>query len=85
MTNSFQRCAGGHWSIKMAMAEGTKCEPAGYTDDYNFRIEHDGQGNGDGRAEGQSSRGSNLGSRASSNGITLVVIFCLWITLGSLC
>lgn len=85
MTNSFQRCAGGHWSIKMAMAEGTKCEPAGYTDDYNFRIEHDGQGNGDGRAEGQSSRGSNLGSRASVSGITIVAISCLWIALGSLC
>ena len=84
MTNSFQRCAGGHWSIKMAMAEGTKCEPAGYTDDYNFRIEHDGQGNGDGRAEGQSSRGSNLDSRASASGITIVVISCLWIALESL-
>ncbi|KAI1031703.1 hypothetical protein LB504_001008 [Fusarium proliferatum] len=75
----------GHWSIKMAMAEGTKCEPAGYTNDYNFRIEHDGQGNGDGRAGGQSSRGSNLGSRASASGITIVVISCLCITVGSLC
>ncbi|KAF4962653.1 hypothetical protein FSARC_9214 [Fusarium sarcochroum] len=89
MTNSFQRCANGQWSVKMAMAEGTKCVPAGYTDDYNFRIEHDGQENGennDGNGDGasQSNGGSSVGSRGSVSVTTVVAMSWLWVVLGFL-
>ncbi|KAH7218604.1 hypothetical protein DER44DRAFT_40525 [Fusarium oxysporum] len=43
MTNSFQRCAGGHWSIKMAMAEGTKCEPRDYYRGYFLFVDCSGK------------------------------------------
>ncbi|KAF5671738.1 hypothetical protein FHETE_3951 [Fusarium heterosporum] len=80
MTNSFQRCAGGQWSIKMAMAEGTKCVPGGYTDDYNFRIERDGERqdeNRDGSNENQSN-GASVGPRSSVGGtISVVVLLCV--------
>jgi hypothetical protein len=46
MTTSWQRCASGVWSLEMAMAQGTRCSPAGLTDD--FHIEHDGSANGSG-------------------------------------
>jgi hypothetical protein len=46
MTTSWQRCASGVWSLEMAMAQGTRCSPAGFTDD--FHIEHDGSSNGNG-------------------------------------
>jgi hypothetical protein len=80
MTNSFQRCAGGHWSMKMAMAEGTKCVPAGYTDDFEFRIERDGQDDDEENRsdENRSNGGSNLGAWNSNSVITVVVVSTLW-------
>ncbi|CAJ0546043.1 Ff.00g095160.m01.CDS01 [Fusarium sp. VM40] len=83
MTNSFQRCAGGHWSMKMAMAEGTKCVPGGYTDDYNFRIERDGDNDDEDRnrsSESQSSDGASLKDSYTVGGAALVVIS--WLVLG---
>ncbi|UZP33402.1 hypothetical protein NXS19_001218 [Fusarium pseudograminearum] len=85
MTNSFQRCAQGHWSMKMNMAEGTKCVPAGYTDDYNFRIEHEGKDddNGDNRSdENRSNSGTSLGAWNSNTVMAVVAISSLWAALG---
>ncbi|PTD12751.1 hypothetical protein FCULG_00003669 [Fusarium culmorum] len=85
MTNSFQRCAQGHWSMKMNMAEGTKCVPAGYTDDYNFRIEHEGKDddNGDNRSdENRSNSGASLGAWTSNIAIAVMAISSLWAALG---
>ncbi|RGP66514.1 extracellular protein [Fusarium longipes] len=87
MTNSFQRCAGGHWSMKMAMAEGTKCVPAGYTDDFNFRIEREGNDD-DGENQRDENRnnngGSSLGTRNSNSVITVAVASSLWVILEAL-
>lgn len=46
MTNSFQRCASGQWSVIMNCAAGTICSPAGLT--IEFRIQHDGTVDGSG-------------------------------------
>ncbi|KAM0240089.1 hypothetical protein ACHAP5_008118 [Fusarium lateritium] len=82
-----KRCAGGHWSMKMAMAEGTKCVPGGYTDDYNFRIERDGDRDDDDddedrdrSSESQSSDGASLKDSYTVGGAALVVIS--WLVLG---
>ncbi|KAF5227578.1 hypothetical protein FAUST_11683 [Fusarium austroamericanum] len=85
MTNSFQRCAQGHWSMKMNMAEGTKCVPAGYTDDYNFRIEHEGKDddNGGNRSdENRSNSGASLEAWTSNIAIAVMAISSLWAALG---
>ncbi|KAL6919814.1 hypothetical protein FSHL1_003792 [Fusarium sambucinum] len=85
MTNSFQRCAEGHWSMKMNMAEGTKCVPAGYTDDFNFRIEHEGNDHDneeDRSDENRSNGGASLGARNSNSLIAIAVISFLWAVLG---
>ncbi|CAG1963175.1 unnamed protein product [Fusarium graminearum] len=85
MTNSFQRCAQGHWSMKMNMAEGTKCVPEGYTDDYNFRIEHEGKDddNGGNRSdENRSNSGASLEAWTSNIAIAVMAISSLWAALG---
>ncbi|KAH7005575.1 hypothetical protein EDB82DRAFT_490612 [Fusarium venenatum] len=85
MTNSFQRCAEGHWSMKMNMAEGTKCVPAGYTDDFNFRIEHEGNDHDnkeDRSDENRSNGGASLGARNSNSITAIAVISSLWAVLG---
>lgn len=46
MTNSWQRCASGKWSVVINCAKGTICIPAGYTKE--FRTQHDGSVNGGG-------------------------------------
>ncbi|RGP64036.1 extracellular protein [Fusarium sporotrichioides] len=84
MTNSFQRCAEGHWSMKMNMAEGTKCVPAGYTDDFNFRIEHEGNGdqNEENRSdENTSNGGASLGVWNSNSGLAVALVSSLWAVL----
>ncbi|KAF4458345.1 hypothetical protein FALBO_14918 [Fusarium albosuccineum] len=88
MTNSFQRCAGGQWSVEMRMAEGTKCTPAGYTDDYNFQIEHDGTVNGQGsddqnsQGNGGGNGGSSVGPKGSVSKITVMAVLGLWVIFG---
>ncbi|KAH7197326.1 uncharacterized protein B0J16DRAFT_327936 [Fusarium flagelliforme] len=81
MTNSFQRCAQGHWSIKMNMAEGTKCTPAGYTDDFNFRIEREGDNDDDENRSDESRSNSASGVKLDSV-VMLVVVSLLWVVLG---
>ncbi|KAB5572582.1 hypothetical protein GE09DRAFT_1282920 [Coniochaeta sp. 2T2.1] len=44
MTNSWQRCAAGRWSVVMQCAAGTVCVPAGLT--YDFKVQFGGQGAG---------------------------------------
>ncbi|KAB5554812.1 hypothetical protein GE09DRAFT_1122464 [Coniochaeta sp. 2T2.1] len=44
MTNSWQRCAAGRWSVVMQCAAGTVCVPAGLTND--FKVQFGGQGAG---------------------------------------
>ncbi|KAG6005404.1 hypothetical protein E4U21_000184 [Claviceps maximensis] len=46
MTNSFQRCASGQWSVVMNCAAGTACSPVGLS--VEFRIQHDGSVDGSG-------------------------------------
>ncbi|PKS11819.1 hypothetical protein jhhlp_001112 [Lomentospora prolificans] len=47
MTDSWQRCADGIWSIEMPCSDGTICSPAGLT--YDFEILHsEDQGDGSG-------------------------------------
>ncbi|KAJ4312226.1 hypothetical protein N0V84_010034 [Fusarium piperis] len=86
MTNSFQRCASGHWSVEMAMSEGTKCTPAGYTDDYNFQIERDGDGQGDDDNDGKSSSagagGQSVGPKRSVDRTTVVIVLGFWAAVG---
>lgn len=41
MTNSWQRCAAGKWSVVMQCAAGTACTPAGLT--YDFKVQFSGQ------------------------------------------
>ncbi|KAI1073880.1 hypothetical protein F5B20DRAFT_565747 [Whalleya microplaca] len=36
ITNTFQRCASGQWSVVMDCADGTICEPAGLTYEYQI-------------------------------------------------
>ncbi|KAM0437796.1 hypothetical protein ACHAPT_002161 [Fusarium lateritium] len=92
MTNSFQRCAGGHWSVEMAMSEGTRCTPAGYTDDYNFQIEHDGTVNGEGNDTDDRDRqtnsggdgGQSVGPKGFVSRTTAVAILGLWAAVGFL-
>ncbi|KAM5355964.1 hypothetical protein ACJ41O_002610 [Fusarium nematophilum] len=85
MTGSFQRCAAGQWSVEMAMADGTRCEPAGYTDDYNFRIEHDGSVNGQGNGDEDGNDGGNRGSSAtptgSVSGMSVIGVLGLWVMI----
>lgn len=40
MSSTWQRCAGGRWSVVMDSAAGTVCRPAGLTSD--FATEHEG-------------------------------------------
>ncbi|KAF4981135.1 hypothetical protein FZEAL_3005 [Fusarium zealandicum] len=88
MTSSFQRCASGQWSVEMSMADGTRCSPGGFTDDFNFRIEHDGSVNGQGDGQGDD-RGNDgdgngcvsVGSRDVVQGTTLMVVFGIWAIL----
>ncbi|RSL48216.1 hypothetical protein CEP54_013041 [Fusarium duplospermum] len=85
MTNSFQRCASGHWSVEMAMSEGTKCTPAGYTDDYNFQIERDGDNDDDDDNDGQSSstsEGQSVGPKTSVSRTMAVAVLGLWAAVG---
>ncbi|KAG8675090.1 hypothetical protein FPOAC2_01134 [Fusarium poae] len=85
MTNSFQRCAEGHWSMKMNMAEGTKCVPAGYTDDFNFRIEHEGNNHDneeDQSDENRSNGRTSPGARNSNSLAVVVIVSSLWTALG---
>lgn len=86
MTNSFQRCAAGHWSVEMAMSEGTKCTPAGYTDDYNFQIERDGDDDDDddeGRqASSAGAGGQSVGLKMSASRETAAVVLGLWAAVG---
>lgn len=86
MTNSFQRCASGHWSVEMAMSEGTKCTPAGYTDDYNFQIERDGDGqdddNDNGGQSSSTSDGQSVGPKSSVSKTMAVAVLGLWATVG---
>lgn len=42
MTNSWQRCAAGRWSLVMQCAAGTACVPSGLT--YDFKVQFSGQG-----------------------------------------
>ncbi|OIW31669.1 hypothetical protein CONLIGDRAFT_234714 [Coniochaeta ligniaria NRRL 30616] len=46
MTNSWQRCAAGRWSVVMQCAAGTACTPAGLT--YDFKVQFSGQGTSSG-------------------------------------
>lgn len=55
MAHTWQRCAGGRWSVVMDSARGTVCHPAGLTSDLG--IDHDG-GGGAGAATGGGSRGA---------------------------
>ena len=38
LTNSWQRCAAGQWSVVMQCAEGTVCTPYGLTDDFKVEF-----------------------------------------------
>jgi hypothetical protein len=42
MTDSWQRCAAGKWSVVMQCAAGTACAPAGLT--YDFKVQFSSQG-----------------------------------------
>ena len=44
MTDSWQRCASGQWSVVMQCAAGTHCAPAGLT--YDFAVQANSQGGG---------------------------------------
>lgn len=57
--------------------------PGGYTDDYNFRIERDGDNDdedGNRSSESQSSDGASLKDSYTVGGAALVVIS--WLVLG---
>ncbi|KAL2685327.1 hypothetical protein Neosp_006424 [[Neocosmospora] mangrovei] len=87
MTNSFQRCASGHWSVQMAMSEGTKCTPAGYTDDYNFQIERDGDGqddddDNDSQSSSTNGGGQSVGPKSSVSKTMAVAVLGLWAAVG---
>ncbi|CAJ2501567.1 Uu.00g044200.m01.CDS01 [Anthostomella pinea] len=42
MTNTWQRCAAGQWSVVMDCAQGTVCAPSGLS--YDFHVEFDNSG-----------------------------------------
>ncbi len=44
MTDSWQRCASGQWSVVMQCAAGTHCAPSGLT--YDFEVQANSQGGG---------------------------------------
>lgn len=46
MSNSWQRCAAGKWSVVMQCAAETACVPAGFT--YDFKVQFSGQSTGTG-------------------------------------
>lgn len=65
----------------MNMAEGTKCTPAGYTDDFNFRIEREGEDDNDENRSDESQINSASGVKLDSV-VMLVVVSLLWVVLG---
>lgn len=68
------------------MSEGTKCTPAGYTDDYNFQIERDGDGqdddNDNGGQSSSTSDGQSVGPKSSVSKTMAVAVLGLWATVG---
>lgn len=70
MTNSWQRCAAGRWSVTMACAKGTTCYPAGLT--HDFKIQHDGSVNGNGGAPTTSVASSSAGERRWGQGTAVM-------------
>lgn len=57
MTNSFQRCASGRWSVVMECAAGTQCSPSGTG--YQFNIGFSGSGSSTVYTSGTSSQARN--------------------------
>ncbi|KAH7329063.1 hypothetical protein B0I35DRAFT_456504 [Stachybotrys elegans] len=75
MTDSWQRCASGRWSVVVDCAEGTVCAPAGLTND--FSIEHDGSVHGSSNS-GSGGLGRGMSSAAYAMLCCAVV---LWFTI----
>lgn len=67
----------------MNMAEGTKCTPAGYTDDFNFRIEREGDNDDDDENRSDESRSNSASGVKLDNVVMLVVVSLLWVALGT--
>ncbi|KAL2758906.1 hypothetical protein ACRALDRAFT_2058149 [Sodiomyces alcalophilus JCM 7366] len=75
LTTGWQRCAAGHWSPVMDMAEGSACEPSGLT--YDIQVLHDGD-------SGAGETGDHAGSGAATwetiipgfPGLYFLVLFC---------
>ncbi|XP_044724733.1 uncharacterized protein HRG_02629 [Hirsutella rhossiliensis] len=74
ITNTWQRCAGGRWSVVMDSAAGTVCRPAGQTSD--FRIEHDGNAGGS-AGGGAGGAGTTSGASRGSVGVGAFVAVAL--------
>lgn len=80
MTNSFQRCASGQWSVVMDCALGTICEPSGVT--MEFRIEHDGSVNGEGGGSGGGTGGFSRSPRGSISVGAALCALIVWLCWG---
>lgn len=73
MTDSWQRCAAGKWSVVMQCAAGTACAPAGLT--YDFKVQFSG-----GQAQGTASSGSS-----SLGGMRLQLVWPLMFMAAVIC
>jgi hypothetical protein len=75
MTNSWQRCASGQWSVVMNCAAGTICQPAGLT--YDFHVVATGASGNTG-----SSSSSISASKSRRTVLLWVIVATLLFVLG---